>query len=158
MSTDGPSTGGWPHDNSCLRLFDVPGLTKWIYSLHRKRACHSGNAMSELHVLCQVPVLAGLSSEQLEVVISTGEVLTFKHGEIIFEEGSTGRDWYIVLEGVVDIMVDPAALARMERGSTDLTSVDRLERGGSFGELALIDRRPRSASAICAEDGTRVLM
>jgi CRP-like cAMP-binding protein len=61
--------------------------------------------------------------------------LTYKAGDIIMAEGSRGREMYVVGEGEVDIRV----------GSR---TVETVGSGRFFGEMALIDDSPRSATAI----------
>jgi CRP-like cAMP-binding protein len=59
---------------------------------------------------------------------------TFKPGETIFSEGDRGDQMYVIRKGEVEI----------ER---DGKIVETLSAGGIFGEMALIDRSPRAASA-----------
>jgi CRP-like cAMP-binding protein len=66
---------------------------------------------------------------------------TFAAGEIIFTEGTTGHEMYVVLEGSVVIRVGNKTL--------DVTGP-----GGVFGEMALIDSSARSATAIAKDDCT----
>ena len=68
---------------------------------------------------------------------------SFEPGERIFEAGDEGSEMYVVLEGTVAI------------GSDDVV-VDTVTAGGIFGEMALIDDAPRSASA-WAETPVRVI-
>ncbi|TXJ17365.1 MAG: cyclic nucleotide-binding domain-containing protein [Afipia sp.] len=68
--------------------------------------------------------------------------------EVIFEEGSTGRELFVVLEGKVDIV--------KTTGASETTIVS-LGKGEFFGEMAVIDGSARSATAIAAVAGTRVM-
>lgn len=68
--------------------------------------------------------------------------------EMIFEEGSTGRELFVVLDGKVDIVKNSGA---------DRTVIVTLGKGEFFGEMAVIDGSARSASAVAAIDGTRVM-
>src|ERR1700709_1318458 len=68
--------------------------------------------------------------------------------DVIFEEGSTGRELYVVLDGKIDIVKDT--------GSTRTTIVT-LGKGEFFGEMAVIDGSSRSATAIAAAPKTRVM-
>lgn len=68
--------------------------------------------------------------------------------EVIFEEGSTGRELFVVLEGKVDIVKTAGA---------DRTTIASLGKGEFFGEMAVIDGSARSATAVAAIAGTRVM-
>jgi CRP-like cAMP-binding protein len=69
-------------------------------------------------------------------------------GDVIFEEGSTGRELFVVLDGEVEI-------AKVNGGSK--TVIITLGKGEFFGEMAVIDGSSRSATAIAATAGTRVM-
>jgi CRP-like cAMP-binding protein len=69
-------------------------------------------------------------------------------GDVIFEEGSTGRELYVVLDGEVEI-------AKINNGHK--TVIVTLGKGEFFGEMAVIDGSSRSATAIAASSHTRVM-
>jgi CRP/FNR family cyclic AMP-dependent transcriptional regulator len=63
---------------------------------------------------------------------------TFQDGQIIFEEGSNG-DWiYVVDEGEVEIS---------KKVGGKRVVIESLKEGDVFGEMAYIDKEPRSATA-----------
>jgi CRP/FNR family transcriptional regulator, cyclic AMP receptor protein len=68
--------------------------------------------------------------------------------DVIFEEGSTGRELFVVLQGEVEI-------AKINGASK--TTIIRLGRGEFFGEMAVIDGSARSATAIAAAPHTKVM-
>ena len=68
--------------------------------------------------------------------------------EVVFEEGSTGRELFVVLDGKIDIVRNSGA---------DRTVLVTLGKGEFFGEMAVIDGSARSATAIAAVTGTRVM-
>jgi CRP/FNR family transcriptional regulator, cyclic AMP receptor protein len=72
----------------------------------------------------------------------------FSVGDIIFEEGSTGRDLYVVLDGQVEIA---------KVNGSHKTIIVSLGKGEFFGEMAVIDGSSRSATAISAAPNTRVM-
>lgn len=63
---------------------------------------------------------------------------TYPAGEIIFREGDSGDDAYIIEEGCVEVSVS----------STQCT---RINKGELFGEIALIDQQPRTATVRAVE-------
>ncbi|WP_027533684.1 cyclic nucleotide-binding domain-containing protein [Bradyrhizobium sp. WSM3983] len=68
--------------------------------------------------------------------------------DVIFEEGSTGRELFVVLDGEVEIAkVDGARK----------TSIIKLGKGEFFGEMAVIDGSVRSATAIASAPNTKVM-
>src|SRR3979409_250689 len=70
----------------------------------------------------------------------------FAVDQVIFEEGSTGRELFVVLEGQVEI-------AKVSGASK--TVIVTLGKGEFFGEMAVIDGSSRSATAIAAAPHTR---
>src|ERR1700738_1790728 len=72
----------------------------------------------------------------------------FKGDDVHFEEGSPGRDLFVVLDGKVDI-------AKVN-GASKIVIVT-LGKGEFFGEMAVIDGSSRPATAIAAAPNTRVM-
>ena len=72
----------------------------------------------------------------------------FDAGDVIFEEGSNGRELFVVLDGQVEI-------AKLNGASK--TVIATLGKGEFFGEMAVIDGSSRSATAIAATPNTRVM-
>ena len=72
----------------------------------------------------------------------------FEVDEVIFEEGSSGRELFVVLDGMVDI-------AKIDGGGKRV--IVTLGKGEFFGEMAVIDGSSRSATAIAAAPRTRVM-
>jgi CRP-like cAMP-binding protein len=68
------------------------------------------------------------------------DVRPFSAGQMIFEQGQPGDVMYAVLEGEAEINRQNRVL-------------EMVTPGGVFGEMALIDQHPRSASAIGKKDG-----
>jgi CRP/FNR family cyclic AMP-dependent transcriptional regulator len=91
-----------------------------------------------------VMLFAGLDDSELEVVASHLKEESIAKDEFIFHEGDAGDKFYIVDSGMVSI-----TLAIEGVGTEELLY---LERPAFFGEMALIDAAPRSASAVCRKD------
>jgi len=89
--------------------------------------------------LASVPLLAGLSGRIRRRLAETGKRRTYDSDQEIVREGSTGTALYIILSGE----------GRVERGGERLGV---LKAGDFFGELALIEEEPRSASVVAATE------
>lgn len=84
----------------------------------------------------------------------------FDREEIVFEMGTEGQKFYVILKGSVGVLVPiPKIIEEVnEKGEvttrTDfvMTDVKTLNTGAAFGELALMDKKPRAATIICKSD------
>src|SRR5262245_191476 len=100
------------------------------------------------HVLRQVPVFGNMNSGELREFEKIIHRRSFKAGETIFWEGEPGVGMYIIQHGSVTIS---------KYFSTEERKVlAMLHAGEFFGELALLDESPRSATAIAKEE-TKIL-
>jgi CRP/FNR family transcriptional regulator, cyclic AMP receptor protein len=80
--------------------------------------------------------------------MATDNVKLLEPGDVIFKEGEQGDLMYVLLEGAVELK------KKVERGETVIKTVDTPN--DFFGEMALLDDRPRSASAVAVKK-TKVL-
>jgi CRP/FNR family transcriptional regulator, cyclic AMP receptor protein len=72
----------------------------------------------------------------------------YRKSQIIFEEGSAGTEMYIISSGTVKLVVN--------RNGREI-ALATLGPGQFFGEMAIVDATPRSASAVADRDGTCLL-
>ena len=72
------------------------------------------------------------------------ETKQFKRGEVIFKEGTLGSVMYELRSGTVGIYC--------AYGSSDEKKLTELETGRIFGEMGVIEVRPRSATAVAISD------
>ena len=87
-----------------------------------------------------VPLFEGLSQKDLETILSGGRDVHHSAGQTIISEGSTGGvGFHLILHGVVRVVRDGRTLAKLGPGQF-------------FGEMAVIDDGPRSASVIADTD------
>jgi CRP-like cAMP-binding protein len=90
-----------------------------------------------------------LSNMEINFLTSLSKEKKFAPNQVIFSEGEMGNEMYVLLEGRVMI-------SKYIPGAGE-EALAFLERGGYFGEMALIDNEPRSADAKAHEDGAVVL-
>jgi CRP-like cAMP-binding protein len=87
----------------------------------------------------------GLDKGELETVQKIAKMTTYKTNDIIFKEGDNGDRMFLIVQGVVEIWKSEGKELKGSR-------LARLKEGEIFGEMALFDREPRSASALAMID------
>ncbi len=75
--------------------------------------------------------------------------IVLQAGESIFREGEPGERAYVVQEGMIDIV---------KKSADGEVILGNIEKGGIFGEMALIDDQPRMASAVAASTTTVIVI
>ena len=90
-----------------------------------------------IQVLENVPIFEHLTKKELSEVVRLTHERTFKKDEHVFKKLAPAEGMYVILDGGV-LITD----------SDSETVFATLESGDFFGELALLDEEPRSASAI----------
>lgn len=105
--------------------------------------------MQRLLALRQVSLLSGLSLERLQAVERIVREAEYVRGEVIVREGEPGDELYLLVEGSVDVVKNA--------GTPGEERLNALGAGAYFGEMAVLDGSPRSATVIAASDA-RVLV
>jgi len=91
------------------------------------------NKDTKVAALKRSPLFAGLSQKELEELAQTSEDMEVEAGTVLARQGESGREFFVVLEGEVDVTRDGKQLDT--RGGSDF-----------FGELALVADMPRTAT------------
>jgi len=95
--------------------------------------------MVDVAFLLEYPIYREFMPEDIEVLSSICEELKYKDNEKIFSEGDSGDSMFIIKKGTVKIYKE--SLKRKKQ-------IALLSDGEFFGEMALIENAPRSATAI----------
>jgi CRP-like cAMP-binding protein len=101
--------------------------------------------MNMIRFLQDIPLFQELSMQQLESISKDVQPRKFGQGEIIFREGDPGQVVYLVQSGQVRIYVNG-----LDGSETSVILFGRP--GDMFGELAVIDGLPRSATAVALDE------
>lgn len=104
---------------------------------------HMYKLMSHLSFLKEVKLFEGVSGSYLMSLAKIIQERSFCKGEILFSEGGKGEACYLVQEGFLRVLAGGKEVARVGRSE-------------SIGEMAVIEERPYSATAV-AEGDVRVL-
>jgi len=95
--------------------------------------------------LKSAPLFAAIEGEELAALADIALEHTFQPGEIIFEENQAPHHLYVVVQGKVEIF------RRVDSKERPLAYLGEKE---CFGEMAILDDQPRSASVRAAEPTT----
>jgi len=88
-------------------------------------------------ILQRLPIFEGLGKRELNRIERILHRREYAQDEVIFFQGQPGLGMYIIEEGTVDIVSGPEKCRLAE-----------LDSGEFFGELALLDDSPRTATAV----------
>jgi CRP/FNR family transcriptional regulator, cyclic AMP receptor protein len=97
-------------------------------------------------VLGAVPLFAGLPARQVRKIASLGSVARFDAKTPIVNAGDPGEAFYVILSG----------RAKVQRGRG--RTVAQIGPGSYFGEMALVDGAPRSATIVADTETTCLLL
>ncbi|MGH2450509.1 MAG: cyclic nucleotide-binding domain-containing protein [Candidatus Limnocylindria bacterium] len=86
-----------------------------------------------VEALRRVPLFATCTDRQLGFIVTQVEELDFPAEKVLCVEGRSGGDFFVILEGAAEV-------------TRDGRRIRELSAGDFFGEIALLDNGPRTAS------------
>ena len=102
--------------------------------------------MDTVELLKGVEIFEGLTEQELRRVAAICREAKYAKGQIVTAQGEEGDEMFVVRDGLVEVTVG-------EAGEGPRTVVN-LGTGQVVGEMALVDRGPRSATVRCVTDAT----
>lgn len=93
----------------------------------------------KLDLLRRVPLFASCGKREIERVGMLTDEIDLPKGRVLMRQGERGQEMFIIIEGAADVQRDGRSIAR--RGAGDF-----------FGEIALLDGGPRTATVELTED------
>ena len=104
---------------------------------------------SAKEALCRVAMFQSLGESDLDALAGVTRQITAERGELIVSQGSAGESLYIVARGQIRVYLSD------ETGKEIILGLEGP--GAIFGEIAVLDRQPRSAS-VAAMERTELLV
>lgn len=99
----------------------------------------------KLAMLSKVPLFAGLSARDLGEVGRLADEVTVAAGKVLAREGAEAHEFFVILDGTIAI----------SKGSKHIRD---LGAGDFFGELALVGKVPRTATATASTPATLLVV
>ena len=90
-------------------------------------------ANSKVDAICGVPLFGECSRKDLEFIASVADEIDVREGKEMTTEGTTGREFFVIVEGNAEVRRKGRRVATLGPGDF-------------FGEIALVSRRLRSAT------------
>jgi CRP/FNR family cyclic AMP-dependent transcriptional regulator len=100
---------------------------------------------NHLDALREVPLFSACSNKELDKVAKASDEIRMTAGTLIVDQGQTGREAFIVVEGEVEVKRNGRRVASLGPGAI-------------VGELSLLDHGPRTATATCETDCTLLVI
>jgi CRP/FNR family cyclic AMP-dependent transcriptional regulator len=86
-----------------------------------------------------VPLLSSCTNKELGKVAKAADEIRMTAGTLLVDQGQTGREAFIIVEGTVSVKRNNRKIAELGPGDV-------------LGELSLLDHGPRTATAVCETD------
>lgn len=100
--------------------------------------------------LLNLPIFDSFNSDELTMLARHMSYIHLHRGEYLFIEGDKGNFMGFVVQGLLEV------IKKTETGQNIV--IARLTKGNSIGEMALIDKSPRSATVIARQPTTMVTL
>lgn len=97
------------------------------------------SAKKYLEHLKEVPLLSSCTNKELTKVAKAADEIRMTAGTLLVDQGQTGREAFIIVEGTVSVKRNNRKIAELGPGEV-------------LGELSLLDHGPRTATAVCDTD------
>jgi CRP-like cAMP-binding protein len=91
-----------------------------------------------LEMLAEVPLFSACSRQELREIAGLGTSAQVEAGATLTKQGAVGREFFLVTKGSARCLRDGKFIARFGPGDF-------------FGEMALLDRAPRTATIVADE-------
>lgn len=99
---------------------------------------------ADASLLTALPLFSALNAEECALLTGAVDTRPLEAGEVLFRAGDPGQAMYVVTKGTVEIFITDLAGQKIVLAECGPGEV--------FGELAMLDAGPRTASAVALEN------
>ncbi|MEI7481912.1 MAG: cyclic nucleotide-binding domain-containing protein [Elusimicrobiota bacterium] len=121
-----------------------------LKALNILSSLYDKETLKKIDFLKNIRLFEGIKKRDLIHILENLQERTYLKGETIFTQGDIGRALFIVFSGKI-------ALSRLERGTEKSEIIAEVQPGEFFGEMALLEEMPRTATVYALEE-TKVFM
>ena len=145
---------GREHFSPLVDYDELPQLPPGTFHEFPTMAIHPGTSVADATALSMtreqislrlrdVALFQGLSPEDLTAIHQIADLVRVNRGDYVFEENDQGDHFFVIIQGSVELQkASPDGFKRLAL----------LHAGQAFGEMALLNQTPRSASACALDD------
>lgn len=91
----------------------------------------------KIELIATAPLFSGCSKKELRLIATIADEIDLPRGKVLMRQGAPGREFFVLLEGEVEI-------------EQDGKRIKTLGAGEFFGEMALLSNKPRNATITAA--------
>ena len=95
--------------------------------------------MANIDVIKKIPLFRECSNAELIKIANIMSKVSFNAGDVVFKKGDAGNAFFLIREGEVEVLASPGDKKVEE-------VVTLIGPGDLFGEMALVEKEPRSAT------------
>ena len=136
------SESDWVQD---LKQSENPHISKEVHMILKKKKSPQDTEVSaklslgeKILLLKEIDIFSGLTASELAAISAVTEEMEFAEDQEVIKQNSIGETVYLIIEGQVSVI--------MEKEDGNKAVIDQMGSGAAFGEMALIDNSPRSAT------------
>jgi CRP-like cAMP-binding protein len=97
-----------------------------------------------VHILKNIPFFSELTIEEMQKLVASSQKRRYSRGSIVLHKDEVGDETYLIMIGKVKVIVT-------HTGGKEII-LNILKSGDFFGEMAVFDNMPRSATVVAEED------
>lgn len=131
-----------------LKQSDNPHISREVDMIWKKKKRSGKNNGEEssqklslgekILLLKEIEIFSGLSPSELAAIAGVTEEKAYDENKEVIKQNSAGETVFLIIDGKVSVIME------QENGNEE--SIDQMSSGSAFGEMALIDDSPRSAT------------